>query len=85
MKAHLINTYLLVPGSRLSAKVKVKYQGHVSQKIGVLGGISVSQTHLVLFIDIEKLVEVHIAIILPRCQFCARIRNNQHKIFQITK
>ena len=35
MKAHLINTHLLVP--RSSAKVKVKYQGHVSQKMGVWG------------------------------------------------
>ena len=30
MKAHLIDTHLLVPRSRSSAKVKVKYQGHVS-------------------------------------------------------
>ena len=46
MKAHLIDTHL-VPRSRSSAKVKVKYQGHVSQK-WVFRGISVSQTHLVL-------------------------------------
>ena len=37
MKAHLIDTHLLVPRSRSSAKVKVKYQGHVSQKMDVLG------------------------------------------------
>ena len=37
MKAHLIDTYLLVPRSRSFAKVKVKYQGLVSQKIGVSG------------------------------------------------
>ena len=43
MKAHLIDTHLLVLRSRASAKVKVKYQGHVSQKMGVSGGISVSQ------------------------------------------
>ena len=48
MKAHLIDTHLLVPRSRSSAKVKVKYHGHVSQKMGVLGGISVSQIHLVI-------------------------------------
>ena len=48
MKAHLIDTYLLIPRSRSSAKVKVKYQGHVSLKMGVSGGISISQTHLVL-------------------------------------
>ena len=35
MKAHLIDTHFLVP--RSSAKVKVKYHGNVSQKIGVLG------------------------------------------------
>ena len=35
MKAHVIDTHLLVPRSRSSAKVMVKYQGHVSQKMGV--------------------------------------------------
>ena len=39
MKAHLINTHLLVPRSRSSAKVNVKYQGHVSQKMGVSGAL----------------------------------------------
>ena len=39
MKAHLIDTHLLVQRSRLSAKVKVKYQGHVSQKMGVSGAL----------------------------------------------
>ena len=39
MKAHLIDTHLLVPRSRSSAKVKVKYQGHVSQKMGVSGAL----------------------------------------------
>ena len=39
MKAHLIDTHLLIPGSRSSAKVKVKYQGHVFQKMGVSGAL----------------------------------------------
>ena len=39
MKAHLIDTHLLVPRSRSSAKVKVKYQGNVSQKMGVSGAL----------------------------------------------
>ena len=39
MKAHLIDTHLLVPQSRSSAKVKVKYQGHVSQKVRVSGAL----------------------------------------------
>ena len=46
MKAHLIDTHLLVLSSRSSAKVKVKYQGHVSED-GCFGGISGSQAHLV--------------------------------------
>ena len=32
MKAHLIDTHLLVPGSGSSAKVKVKYLGHIKKK-----------------------------------------------------
>ena len=37
MKAYLINMHLLVPRSRLSAKVKVKYKGYISQKMAVSG------------------------------------------------
>ena len=47
MKAHLIDTHLLVPRSRLSAKVKVKYQGHVSQNMGVSGAL-VFHKHILL-------------------------------------
>ena len=47
MKAYLINMHLLVPRSKSSAKVKVKWKGYISQKIGCFGGIHVSQTHLV--------------------------------------
>ena len=39
-----MNMYLLVPRSRSSAKVKVKY------KNGRFGGICVSQTHLFFFL-----------------------------------
>ena len=38
MKAYLIDVHL-VPRSRSSAKVKVKYQGHVSQKMCVSGAL----------------------------------------------
>ena len=48
MKAHPMDTHLLIPRSRSSAKVRVKYQGYISQKNGHFGGISVSQTPLVL-------------------------------------
>ena len=50
MKAYLINMHLLVPTSRSSAKVKVKYKGYISQKNGRFGGIHVSQTHLVFHV-----------------------------------
>ena len=56
MEAHLINTHLLVPRSGSSAKVNIKYQGHISQKMGFIGGISVSQTHLVtLYVRVENM------------------------------
>ena len=48
MRAYLINIYLVVPRSRYSVEVKVKYQGHVFKKMAIVGGgIHVSQTHLV--------------------------------------
>ena len=52
MKAYLINRHLLVPRSRSSAKVNVKYKDYISQKKmavsgGGGGGIRVSQTNLV--------------------------------------
>ena len=49
MKAHLIDTNLLVRRSRSSAKVKVKYQGHVSHKIGVSGALVFHKHILFLF------------------------------------
>ena len=50
MKAHLIDTHLLVPSSRSSAKAKVKYQGHVSQKAGVSGAL-VFHKHIMFILD----------------------------------
>ena len=37
MKTYLINMHLLVPRSRSSAKVMVKYKGYISQKMTVSG------------------------------------------------
>ena len=48
MKAHLIDTHLLVPRSGSSAKVKIKYQGQVSQKMGISGAL-VFQKHIFFF------------------------------------
>ena len=53
MKAHLIDTHLLVPRSKSSAKVKVKYQGHVSQKVGVSGALVFHKHILVFFVRLE--------------------------------
>ena len=54
MRVHLIDTHLLVPRSRSSAKVKVKYQGHVSQKMGVSGAL-VFHKHILLLSVFAKL------------------------------
>ena len=47
MKAHLTDTHLLLPRSRSSAKVKVKYQGHVSQKMFL--GALVFHKHILFY------------------------------------
>ena len=52
-KAHLIDTHLLVPRSRSSAKVKVKYHGHVSQKMGVSGAL-VFHKHILFVVFVFK-------------------------------
>ena len=44
MKAHFIDTHLLEPRSRSSEKVRVKYQGQVSQKMGVSGALVFTNT-----------------------------------------
>ena len=54
MKAHLIDKHLLVPRSRSSAKVKVKYQGLVSQKMGVSGAL-VFHKHILFIICLLSL------------------------------
>ena len=33
MRVHLMDTHLMLPRSRLSAKFKVKYEGHIFQKL----------------------------------------------------
>ena len=51
MKAHLINTHLLVPRSRSSAEVKVKYKGYISQKIAISGAFAFHKHILFPLID----------------------------------
>ena len=48
MKAYFINMHLLVPRSRSSVKVKVKFKGYISQKMAVSGAF-VFHKHILLF------------------------------------
>ena len=54
MKAHLIDTHLLGPRSRSSAKVKVKYEGRVSQKMGVSGALVFTNTSCLYFSPLPR-------------------------------
>ena len=68
MKAHLIDTHLLVPRSRLSAKVKVKYQGHVSQKMGVSGAF-VFHKHILFQLELFIFYQApHSRVLAPTLQ-----------------
>ena len=49
MKAHLIDAHLPLLRSRSSAKVKVKYQCHVPQKMGVSGAFMFHKHILFVF------------------------------------
>ena len=66
MEAHLIDTHLLGPRSRSSAKVKAKYQGHVSQKMDASGAL-VFHEHI-LFYRLQMLS------ILTSLEFCRLVK-----------
>ena len=57
MKVHLIDTHLRVPRSRSSEMVKVKYQGHISQKMAVSGAL-VFHKHILFFFICAMLCEI---------------------------
>ena len=71
MKAHLIDTHLQVPRSRSSTKVKVKYQGHVSQKMGVSGAL-VFHKHILFCIKVCSLQYIYSCLCLfqPKLYTC---------------
>ena len=50
MKAKLINMHLLVPRSRSSAKVKVKYKGYIFKKMAILGAFMFHKHNLFCFV-----------------------------------
>ena len=79
MKAYLIDTHLPVPRSRSSAKIKVKYQGHVSQKNGCFGGISVPQTHLVFLFPEVLPIQRHL---IPAQPHLTLSQMTNFKLFQ---
>ena len=62
MKAYFIDTHLLVPRSRSSAKVKVKYQGHVSQQMNVSGALMFHKHILFWFISILVVFVIEVAL-----------------------
>ena len=53
MKAYLINMHLLVPRSRSSAKVKVKYKGYIPQKMAVSGAF-VFHKHILFLLTLSE-------------------------------
>ena len=55
MKAYLINMHLLVPKSRSSAKVKVKYEVYISQKIAFSGAFMFHK-HILLFLKLSSML-----------------------------
>ena len=57
MKAYL-NMHLLVPRSRSSGKVKVKYKGYISQKMAVSGAFVFHKHILFKIINHEDFLEV---------------------------
>ena len=57
MKAYLINMHLLVPRSRSSAKVKVKYEGYVYQEMAVSGAF-VFHKHILFLLILVMLKEI---------------------------
>ena len=60
MKAHLINMHLLVPRSRSSAKVKIKYHGYISQKLAVSGSFMFHK-HILFFFKFPAVVNMSIS------------------------
>ena len=77
MKAHLIDTHLLVPRSKSSAKVNVNYQGHVSQKRDVSGAF-VFHKHI-LFFSVINFYEIASKDVNPFLHTCICFRKTLWK------
>ena len=67
MKAHLIDTHLLVPRSRSSAKIKVKYQGHLSQRMGVAGALVFHKHILFFFFSSPEHKVLMVSFVIAQC------------------
>ena len=65
MKTHLINMHLLLPRSRSSAKIMVKYKGYISQKMAVSGAF-VFHKHILFFFNFDAIfIEFDIVVCKP--------------------
>ena len=71
MKAYLINMHLLVPRSRSSAKVKVKYKGYISQKMAISGAF-VFYKHILFFPGKEDIDGRKCSSIIAVCIFSGK-------------
>ena len=80
MKAHLINMHLLVPRSRSSAKVKVKYQGYISQKIAVSRSFMFHK-HILFFFRFPAVVNMFIRGSTSRHCYALGCANGDYKLF----
>ena len=54
MKAHCIDTYLLLPWSRSSAKVKVKYKVTFLKKKMAISGAVVFHKHILFYSEMKN-------------------------------
>ena len=66
MKAYLINIHLLVPRSRSSPKVKVKYKGYISQKMAVSWAFMFHK-HILLISIFESCYENKLELNIENC------------------
>ena len=98
MKAYLINMHQLVPRSRSSAKVKVKYKGYISQKMSVSGAFMFHKHILLSLCPVMGSFWEHIVFAMSVCMsicvlycWCAKklgvkflfnLRNNRFAVLQ---
>ena len=81
MKAYLINMHLLVPRSRSSAKVKVKYKGYIFQKMAISGAF-VFYKHILFFVQMLSHYIFYPVLMLTSPRFLKVPVNGNEKNFE---